>query len=267
MGALLMQNNKPIAFFSKQLCPRLIRSSTYVRELHAITTTVKKWRQYLLGHPFNIHTDHKSLKELISQVFQTPEQQVYLSKLLDFDFKILYKTGKTNVVVDALSRIENENQCLTLTMPHFVFLDDLCTQLNNTPDFTSLLTQIQQNPTNFPDHKIHQGLIFYKNKIWLNTSNPYKIKLLNEFHNSPISGHMSFQKTYIRLRDNFYWTGMCEDCKNFVSQCLPCQTTKYETKRPAGLLQPLPLPTAIWEDLSLDFITGLPLPMVSLSFL
>lgn len=117
---------------------------------------------------------------------------------------------------------------------------------------------IQQNPTNFPDHKIHQGLIFYKNKIWLNTSNPYKIKLLNEFHNSPISGHMGFQKTYIRLRDNFYWTGMCEDCKNFVSQCLPCQTTKYETKRPAGLLQPLPLPTAIWEDLSLDFITGLP---------
>jgi hypothetical protein len=68
MGAVLMQNNKPIAFFSKQLCPRLLRSSTYVRELHAITTAVKKWRQYLLGHPFTIHTDHKSLKELISQV-------------------------------------------------------------------------------------------------------------------------------------------------------------------------------------------------------
>jgi len=258
MGAVLMQNNKPITFFSKQFCPRLLRSSTYVRELHAITTAVKKWRQYLLGHPFTIHTDHKSLKELISQVIQTPEQQVYLSKLLGFDFKILYKTGKSNVVVDALSRIENENQCLTLTMPHFVFLDELRTQLNNTTEFTSLLSQIQQNPTNFSEYNTHQGLIFYKNKIWLHTSNPYKIKLLNEFHNSPISGHMGFQKIYIRLRENFYWNGMHEDVKKFVSQCLPCQSTKYETKRPAGLLQPLPIPTAIWEDLSLDFITGLP---------
>jgi len=143
-------------------------------------------------------------------------------------------------------------------MPHFIFLDDLRSHLTTTPDFNSLFHQIQQNPTNYPDHKIHQGLIFYKNKIWLNSSNPYKDKILNEFHNSPISGHMGFQKTYIRLRDNFYWNGMRDDVKTFVTQCLICQTTKYETKRPTGLLQPLPLPTAIWEDLSLDFITGLP---------
>jgi len=58
MGAVLMQQQHPIAFFSKQFCPRLLRSSTYVSELHAITTAVKKWRQYLLGHSFTIHTDH-----------------------------------------------------------------------------------------------------------------------------------------------------------------------------------------------------------------
>jgi hypothetical protein len=74
MGAVLMQNNHPIAFFSKPFCQRLLNSSTYVRELHAITTAVKKWRQYLLGHKFIIFTDHKSLKQLISQVIQTPEQ-------------------------------------------------------------------------------------------------------------------------------------------------------------------------------------------------
>lgn len=42
MGAVLMQNGHPIAFFSKLFCPRLQRASTYVRELHAITTAVRK---------------------------------------------------------------------------------------------------------------------------------------------------------------------------------------------------------------------------------
>ncbi|PNX92763.1 Ty3/gypsy retrotransposon protein [Trifolium pratense] len=257
MGAVLMQLSHPIAFFSKQFCPRLLRSSTYVRELHAITTAVKKWRQYLLGHPFTIHTDHKSLKELISQVIQTPEQQVYLSKLLGYDFKIQYKSGKANVVADALSRVDSPT-CLTLTMPHFIFLDELRLSLQPSTEFTTLFHQVQQNPSTYPNYKTHQGLLFYKNKIWLNSSNPFKQRLLQEFHNSPLSGHMGIQKTYIRLHENFYWQGMRDDVKHFVSNCLTCQATKYETKKPAGLLQPLPVPSAIWEDLSLDFITGLP---------
>ena len=66
MGVMLSQRNHPIAFFSKPFCPALLRASTYVRELAAITATVKKWRQYLLGHQFIILTDHRSLKELMT---------------------------------------------------------------------------------------------------------------------------------------------------------------------------------------------------------
>lgn len=99
-----MQHNHPVAFFSKPFCPRILKASTYVRELDAITTAVKKWRQYLLGHKFIIFTDYKSLKELMSPIVQTPEQQVYLSKLLGYDYSIQYKSGKTNIVADALSR-------------------------------------------------------------------------------------------------------------------------------------------------------------------
>lgn len=58
MGAVLMQEDHCISFFSKQLCPKLMNASTYVRELAAITSAVKKWRQYLLGHKFIIVTDH-----------------------------------------------------------------------------------------------------------------------------------------------------------------------------------------------------------------
>lgn len=85
MGAMLMQRGHPIAFFSKQFCPKLLHSSTYIRELHAITTIVKQWRQYLLGHAFIILTNHKSLRELMSQPIQTPKQHVYLAKLIGYN--------------------------------------------------------------------------------------------------------------------------------------------------------------------------------------
>jgi len=73
MGVILSQQGHPIAFYSKPFSDKLLRSSTYVRELFAIMAIVKKWRQYLLGHRFIIITDHRSLKELFTQVIQTPE--------------------------------------------------------------------------------------------------------------------------------------------------------------------------------------------------
>lgn len=110
MGVVLSQQNQPIAFFSKPFCRKSLNASTYVRELFAITTAVKKWRQHLLGHSFVILTDHRSLKELMSQVVQMPEQQLYLSRLIGYDYTIQYHSGKMNVVADALSRIpENES--------------------------------------------------------------------------------------------------------------------------------------------------------------
>lgn len=123
MGAVLSQYGHPIAFFSKTFCLKLQNSSTYIRELVAITTTVKKWCHYLLGHHFTILTDPRSLKELMTQVVQTPEQQMYLARLLGYNYSIQYRSGKTNTAADALSRITElvAGQFLMLTIPNFVF--------------------------------------------------------------------------------------------------------------------------------------------------
>lgn len=105
IGPVLQQNSYLIAYYSRMLCPRLQLASAYVRELHAIIVVVQKWRHNLLGHSFTILTDHRSLKELMSQAIQTPEHKIYLSKLLGYNYVIQYKSGPQNVVAGALSKI------------------------------------------------------------------------------------------------------------------------------------------------------------------
>jgi len=79
--------------------------------------------------------------------------------------------------------------------------------------------------------------------------------LLKEYHKSPLGGHMGLAKILSHLHQNFLWTGMKQDIRLYIIQCSDCQQTKYIPQRPAGLLQPSLSP---WEDMALDFITGLP---------
>lgn len=68
---------------------------------------------------------------------------------------------------------------------------------------------------------------------------------MEEFHKTPLGGHMGFAKTLQKIQANFFWATLRHDVKLFVAQCITCQQTKYETKRPAGLLQPIPIPSAV----------------------
>jgi len=61
-----------------------------------------------------------------------------------------------------------------------------------------------------------------------------------------------------RIACLFWWKGVGRDVKNFIRECLICQRYKADLYAPGGLLQPLPISGAIWVDVSLDFIEGLP---------
>lgn len=95
-------------FLSKALGPKYLGISTYEKELLEVIIATKKWRSYLLGHHFNIRTDQEALKHLMEQKITTGLQQKWLSKLMGFDYSLLYKKGKENLVADALSRLHRE---------------------------------------------------------------------------------------------------------------------------------------------------------------
>lgn len=60
---------------------------------------------YLIGRHFQIQIDHKSLKYILEQRISFIEQQRWVSKLLSYDYEIIYKKGVGNVVADVLFRI------------------------------------------------------------------------------------------------------------------------------------------------------------------
>lgn len=183
MGAVLCQKGHPICYFSKKICPRMLQASTYVLELCAITSAIKKWRTYLLGRKFIIYTDQRSLHELMTQVVQTPEQQFYLAKLLGYSYEIVYKPGAQNKVADVLSRMhETVSQCFTITIPHWDFLKKLQREFQEDHDLQQLITKAQSQLDSMPFFKVIRGLLFFKVKLYIPKKSPLKSVILEEFH-------------------------------------------------------------------------------------
>lgn len=79
------------------------------------------------------------------------------------------------------------------------------------------------------------------------------------FHDSLTGGHLGIYRTWSHITVTFYWAGIKADVKWYVVQCDSCQRVKTDLHKPSGLLQPLLVPSRIWEDLTINFIEGLPI--------
>jgi hypothetical protein len=198
----------------------------------------------------------------MTQTIQTPEQQKWLTKLVGYNYEIHYKPGKENLVADALSRVPeppNHGVCALLTSPTSPLLSQLRAFFVSNPAGMKLLQKAQTDPHMSQRFTVKTGILYFQNRLFIPPESGLTSSLLHEFHASPTGGHSGIQPTLARLSASFYWPGMHKDVKQFVNSCNTCQYNKYNTHSPYGLLQPLPLPEQVWEDISMDFITNLPL--------
>jgi hypothetical protein len=85
-----------------------------------------------------------------------------------------------------------------------------------------------------------------------------RTKIIDVLHNSIVGGHSGGLASYHKVRRLFWWKGMKSDVVCFIKQCAVCQQAKAEKIHTPGLLQPLPIPQGAWQDLTMDFIEGLP---------
>ena len=102
LGAVISQDNKPIAYYSRKLQPAQRRYTTIERELLSIVETLKEFRNILLGQVIKVHTDHKNLT---CTNFNTDRVFRWRLLLEEYGPEIIYIPGEHNTAADALTRL------------------------------------------------------------------------------------------------------------------------------------------------------------------
>ncbi|KAK1620721.1 hypothetical protein QYE76_026238 [Lolium multiflorum] len=108
-------------------------------------------------------------------------------------------------------------------------------------------------------HRGESGSLWFQKRICVPDIAEIKEVILREAHQTPYSIHPGSTKMYMDLKELFWWNNMKREIAQYVAECHTCQRVKAEHQSPAGKLQPLPIPEWKWEDIGMDFITGLPM--------
>ncbi|WVZ73566.1 LOW QUALITY PROTEIN: hypothetical protein U9M48_021855, partial [Paspalum notatum var. saurae] len=267
LGCVLMQEGKVIAYASCQLRKHEVNYPTHDLDGCACSENRKA---LFIGNRCEIYTDHKSLKYIFTQNELNMRQRRWLELIKDYDLEIHYHPGKANVVADALSRKSYVNMAVAFQMPL-----ELCAEFESLNlgfvHYTTVAT-FEAEPTleqeirkpQKTDEKIQEIRELIKvgkaPHFCEDEQDVDSIKklILSEAHDTAYSIHPGSTKMYHDLKERFWWYGMKRAVAEYVAVCDTCQRVKAEHQRPAGLLQPLKISEWKWEEISMDFIVGLP---------
>ena len=157
VGAVLMQDQRPIAYYSHILPQRNRLKSVYERELMAIVFAIQKWRPYLLLFK-------KLLKYLLEQRLISEEHQKWLTKLLGYTFEIQYRLGLENRAADALSQYP---EFTTLTLSPVMDFEEMQKEVETDEAVNHIRMEVLEGNPKYSDYAIVQGQLLYKGRIVL----------------------------------------------------------------------------------------------------
>ena len=155
-----------------------------------------------------------------------------------------YIRGKDNVVVDALSRKDEEVKTYTISVTVLDSLDEIGGEYAKDPDTCALINDHNQGPK----LKWRNDILWYKGRIYLSPTSRFKTKVLKKYHDSPAAGNVVFFKTYYNAKESFHWKGMYKDIQKYVAECDTCQRNKSKNVTTPMLLHLLHMPTQQLEE-------------------
>lgn len=301
IGAVLLQRDttareRVVAYASRALTAAEQNYSITEQECLAVVWAIQKFRPYLYGRHFTVITDHHALCWLSSLKNLSGRLGRWVVRLQEYDFDVVYKSGKKHQDADALSRcplpLLSSNTSLHSaplgdeTMSPLTLLPLAVTETPSSNRGTQLASCQRSDPycssiiqrlcgnTPAPNARLRRQLRLFKldndvlHRYIYNTDGhrwvpvlprSLRTQILEAFHDDPSAGHLGFHKTYHRVRSRFFWPGMSTFVAKYVASCVQCQRRKRPTSPPAGLLQPIPCPETPFATVGIDLVGPLPL--------
>ena len=270
LGAVISQDNKPIAFYSRKLNPAQTRYTVTERELLSIVETLKEFRNILLGQQIKVYTDHKNLTYVHFNVERVMRWRLIIE---EYSPELIYLKGESNIVADALSRLEltpSKNDTETDLHDIYYLADHFGLEDDDLPPDTYPLQykiiahhQWKQKDLVSKLHKDHKGfqiksfcgggkkrdLICYNDKIVIPTT--LQKRVVEWYHETLC--HPGETRTEQTLRQHQWWPNLRNNVHDTCTKCHICQKTKRSSKK-YGLLPPKEAEADPWDVLCVDLI-------------
>ena len=296
IGAILMQEENPVAFESRKLTQAEQHYTVTEQELLSVVHALRIFRCYCLGNPTRVVTDHKANTFLQEQKTLSSRQARWSTFLQDYDLTWEYKPGAKNIA-DPLSRkvmacvvliLTRGRSCQEVAAPQDVLSQETARRQTGaadpfvdtigTAERDALLSSVQEGYKEDPwfqerrnrkklkeeegywwkAGKDQDALVIPKVYKAGQEDKDLKLKIVSIFHDPPHAGHKGIQGTAQAIQRHYWWPGLIATVEDYISSCDLCQRNKVSTLAPAGMLKPLRIPARKWECASMDFITQLP---------
>jgi len=270
-GGVLLQCDRPIAYFSHKFGKAEHNYATGEQEMLGVVLALIEWRCYLEGCKagFVIDTDHEPLIFLDKLEMLSRKKARWLELLSRFNFTWNHIPGRDNVA-DPLSRRPDFEQALRTEAFRVERLP-----LNHPARAKNITEMIQlayeqdtwfHQPRNMAKLHARDGLWYRKDhtrgapkdQVAVPNDQFIKARILADLHDSKFAGHRGFDATVELITRVYWWPRMRADIAQYIKSCESCQRNKAPTQSKYGLLHPLPVPSSPFESVSMDFITGLP---------
>jgi hypothetical protein len=289
MGAVLTQyyndEEHPIAYFSRKFTGSEQKYAIMERECLAMVEGIKHFRAYLFGQKFVVMTDHKPLEHIDSFKNHNGRVARWRMTLSDYDFEVIARPGSQNANADALSRLPVNVINVVTPMQTFADTTDpktlaelqkkdrtlrdiiLYLKKNKLPPSKKRANRIirESELCCMVDGVLYHGYLPSKKRrmnatLRLVVPDPYRIEILQYFHNDPLGAHQGIQKTFDLISSRFYWPKMFQSVSDHVRSCVKCIAKKTPRSKKAGMMQSI-IPKHPFDIVGVDILG--PLPMTS----